>query len=439
MDTVSDREKILVVVLAGGEGKRLLPLTASRTKPAVPIGAKYRLIDIPLSNAANSGLHKCLVLTQGKDKSLNWHIKNTWYSVHHYGAFTEVISPQGVGKTYLGDADAVRQVMEEIKTIKPAIVVIVPGDHLLKMNYFNLAQFLVEKKADAAIAVIQKKTDQARNLGSLMVDRDDCIASFREKDPNTPFLFPGKEGETYFLASMGIYAFKTKSLFKALKLQGELFGKHIIPQMLKTMKVVAYNYNDNNIILDRRWVLYNDMLIDEVEKSSDSDYWRDVGTIGEYFQANMDLSGISPIFNLYGEEWPFFTSRRDVGPAKIIRTQESGKIESAVVGEGSIISNVSGRSLVISPMVRLDRCYLEDVIVFQGSTIQKCHIRNTIIDKQVILVDMAIGFDEEEDRKRGIYIDPETRIRVIAKGYDYTCQCFPDKIPTFPSFDEDDF
>jgi glucose-1-phosphate adenylyltransferase len=438
MATTSARENILVVVLAGGEGKRLLPLTAFRTKPAVPIGAKYRLIDIPLSNATNSGLHKCLILTQGMDKSLNWHIKNTWYSVHHYGAFTEVISPQGVGKTYQGDADAVRQVLEEIKTIRPAIVVVVPGDHLLKMNYFNLVRFLVEKKADAAISVIKKTLDQTKNLGSLMVDQDHCITGFKEKDPNTPFLFTENTGETYFWASMGIYAFKTKSLFKALRMEGELFGKHIIPQMLHSMKVVAYNYNENNIILDRRWVLDNDVMIDDVEKSSDSDYWRDVGTIGEYFQANMDLTGISPTFNLYGEKWPFYTGRRDVGPAKIIRTQESGKIESAVVGEGSIISNVSGRSLVISPLVRLDRCTLENVIIFQGANIQKCRIKNTIIDKNALLVDMTVGFAEEEDRKRGIYIDPETRIRVIAKGYDHTCQCFPAKIAKFPSIGEEE-
>ena len=202
MVTISDQGNILVVVLAGGEGRRLLPLTATRTKPAVTIGAKYRLIDIPLSNAANSGLHKCLVLTQGKDKSLNWHIKNTWYSDYHFGAFTEVISPQGVGKTYMGDADAVRQVMDEIKAIKPAVVVVVPGDHLLKMDYFNFAKFLVDKKADAAISVIKKPLDQSKNLGSLMVDRDDLITGFREKDPNTPFIFTDDKNETYFLASM---------------------------------------------------------------------------------------------------------------------------------------------------------------------------------------------------------------------------------------------
>lgn len=437
MVTISDQGNILVVVLAGGEGRRLLPLTATRTKPAVTIGAKYRLIDIPLSNAANSGLHKCLVLTQGKDKSLNWHIKNTWYSDYHYGAFTEVISPQGVGKTYMGDADAVRQVMDEIKAIKPAVVVVVPGDHLLKMNYFDFAAFLVDKKADAAISVIKKPLDQAKNLGSLMVDRDDGITGFREKDPNTPFIFTDDNNETYFLASMGIYAFKTRSLFKSLRMEGERFGEHIIPRILPSIKTVAYNYNENNIIMDRRWIQYNDMLINEVEKSSDSDYWRDVGTIAEYFQANMDLAGITPRFNLYGEKWPFFTCRREVGPAKIIHTKESEKIESAIVGEGCILSNVKGRSIVVSPLAYIDRSELENVIIFQSANIQKCRIKNTIVDKGAVLMGMTIGFEEEEDRKRGIYIDPETGIRVIPKGYDYTCQWFADKISRFPDSEEE--
>ena len=176
--------------------------------------------------------------------------------------------------------------------------------------------------------------------------------------------------------------------------------------------------------MDRRWLRYNDMLISEVEKSSDSDYWRDVGTIGEYFQANMDLAGITPVFNIYGEKWPFFTRRREVGPAKIIHTRESEKIESAIVGEGSILSNVKGRSIVISPLAYIDGSELENVIVFQGANIQKCRIKNTIVDKGAVLVDMIIGYNEEEDRKRGIYIDPETGIRVIPKGYDYTSQWF---------------
>lgn len=424
-------DRVLVVVLAGGEGSRLMPLTATRTKPAVPIGSKYRLIDIPLSNAANSGLHKCLILTQGKDKSLNRHIKNTWFSSRHYNAFTEVISPQGVGKAYLGDADAVRQVLADIKEVKPTIVLVVPGDHLLKMNYFKFVKFLVDKRADAAISIIKKPMRLAKHLGSLMVDEKDYITDFREKDPDTPLVFTEDSGEKYFMASMGIYAFKTKALFKALKSEGELFGQHVIPEILDSMKVVGYNYNQHNIIIDRRWITVNEMLIEEHEKTSDSSYWRDVGTIKEYFKASMDLTGITPTFSLYGEKWPFFTCRLDLGPSKIIRSQPGEKIESAVIGEGSILSNVSGQSLVVSPRVYLEKSSLENVIVFEGTTIQNCNIRNAIIDKRVNLINMSIGFDEEEDRKHGIFIDPESGIRVVPKGYDYTYQWFADFIPSY--------
>ncbi|MCP4220293.1 MAG: hypothetical protein GY765_37020 [bacterium] len=425
------RDSVLVVVLAGGEGSRLMPLTKTRTKPAVPIGAKYRLIDIPLSNAANSGLHKSLVLTQGMDKSLNRHIKNTWYSDRQHGAFTEVISPQGVGKAYQGDADAVRQVLGDINEVKPKIVLVVPGDHLLKMNYFKFVKFLAESDADAAISIIQKPLDQAGRLGSLQLGDNDNITAFKEKDPNTPFAFTDESNRQVFFASMGIYAFRRKALLKSLKLKGDLFGKDIIPKMLSSMTILGYNYNKRNIIMDRNWIHFNGMVIDDEERSSDSDYWRDVGTIGEYFNAHMDLTGITPIFNLYGEKWPFFTGKNVLGPAKIIRTEDNDKIESALIGEGSFLSNVKARSLVVSPRVYIDRSSLHNVIVFEGSNIQKCNIKNTIIDKRVCLMNMTIGFDEEEDRRRGIYIDPDTGIRVIPKGYDYTYPWFDGKLEEF--------
>ncbi len=424
------RDRVLVVVLAGGEGSRLMPLTSTRTKPAVPIGSRYRLIDIPLSNAANSGLHKILVLTQGMDKSLNRHLKNVWHSERHFGAFIEVISPQGIGKAYKGDADAVRQIYDDIKALKPDIVLVLPGDHLLKMDLYKFVKFVEDKKADAAISIIKKPVHLASQLGSLMVDENDEITDFREKDPTTPFTFKEDDQEDFFFASMGIYAFRTRVLFKALKQEGNLFGKHIIPNMLSDNMIVGYNYNHQNVIMDRKRIHVNDIIIDEIERSTDSDYWRDVGTIGEYFNANMDLAGITPAFNLYGEKWPFFTESKDLGPAKIIRSEPGGIIESSVLGQGSVLSNVKGRSIVISPQVYVDKSDFENVIVFEGSNIQKCRIRNTIIDKWVHMMNMVVGFDEEEDRRRGIYIDPRTGIRVIPKNYDFTHQFFSHKMPT---------
>lgn len=426
------RDSVLMVVLAGGEGRRLFPLTADRTKPAVPIGSKYRLIDIPLSNAANSGIYKSLVLTQGFDNSLNRHIRKTWYSAPHYNAFTELVSPQGLGKTFKGDADAVRQVVNEIKAVDPEIVLVVPGDHLLKMNYFQFVKFLAHGKADAAISLIKRPLDMASQLGSVAIDENDNITGFLEKDPNTPYAFTDENGQQVFFASMGIYAFKTKALFKSLKEEGDLFGKDIIPKMLSKMKIIGYNYNKKNIIMDRSWIQYGNLVLDEDAVSSDSEYWRDVGTIGEYFQANMDLTGVTPIFNLYGTKWPFFSGTQDLGPAKIIRTEGGNNFESAIVGEGSILSNVGGRSLVISQRVYIDRSYLENVIIMEGCNVQRCNIRNTIIDKWVNLVDMQIGYNEDEDRRRGIYIDATSGIRVIPKDYDYTYQYFPEKIPSYP-------
>ena len=414
------KDDILVVVLAGGEGRRLMPLTATRTKPAVPIGGKFRLIDIPLSNAANSGLHRVLVLTQGKDKSLNRHLKDTWYSDRHRGGFVDIITPQGVGESYLGDADAVRQICKDIRALRPRYVLVVPGDHLLKMDYFRFVMHMLDMGAHAAISVLPRPMEHAGQLGSLEVDGEGCIRQIREKDPQTPLAFTREDGQTLFWASMGIYAFQTQVLLELLKQEGVLFGRDLLPALLGQYRVAAYPYEEQNVVYDEGWVHVNGFQVPEMDVSSDSSYWRDVGTIGEYFQANMDLTGISPIFNLYGRRWPFLTFREDLGPAKIIRTVGGGgMIESAVVGESSFLSNVGGREIVISPQVYVDRSDLNRVIVFGRSTRQRCRIFNTIVEKDVQLMDMEVGFSEEMDRANGIFVDPDSGIRVVPKGYDH--------------------
>lgn len=408
--------EVLVIVLAGGEGSRLWPLTEYRSKPAVPIGGKYRLIDIPLSNAFNSRFRKILVLTQGKDKSLNRHIKNTWLSDFKSGSMIDVISPQGMGTVYAGDADAVRQITGDIRQYVPDIVLVVPGDHLLRMNYYNFVRHLTYSDADAAIAVFPKPLDQARFLGSLAMDENNRIIEFREKDPHTPLR--ARDNESFY-ASMGIYAFRTPALFRALALDGVLFGRHLIPQLLGSMKILGYDYLECNRIPEVIKLEHNSLLVDSrVEAGPDSNYWRDVGTISEYFEANMDLVSISPRFNLYGQEWPFYTYVYQHGPAKLIRPEHTGVLDSALCGEGSFISDVVGRDLVVSPDVFIDKCRLEEVIIFHNSRVQRCSLRRTIVDKSVRLANMEIGYDEKADRDRGIFVDPESGIRVVRKFYD---------------------
>ncbi len=418
------KDNVLVVVLAGGEGSRLLPLTETRTKPAVPIGAKFRLIDIPLSNAANSGLTQALILTQGKDKSLNRHIKDTWYSDRHRRGFIDVISPQGVGKAYEGDADAVRQIQNDIRNVSSKYVLVVPGDHLLKMDYMRFVIYMLDHNADAAISIITRPVEQAGQLGSLHLDDNGWIKEIREKDPETALAFNNNLGETFFYASMGIYAFKTEVLLSLLKEEGALFGHNLLPKLLDKCKVIGYPYEQENIIYDEGIFHINDIAVSEVDISSDSSYWRDVGTIGEYFNANMDLTGITPVFNLYGVRWPFFTYRDDFGPAKIIRSEGYSCVDAAIIGESSFLSNVQGKRLVISSQVYIDRSELNNVIVFNRSTIQRCRIQNTIIDKTVHLSNMEIGYDEEEDRRHGIFIDPSSKVRVVPKGYDFATSWF---------------
>ena len=418
------KDNVLVVVLAGGEGSRLMPLTETRTKPAVPIGAKFRLIDIPLSNAANSGLTQALILTQGKDKSLNRHIKDTWYSDRHRRGFIDIISPQGVGKTYQGDADAVRQIRNDIRNVNSKYVLIVPGDHLLKMDYMKFVIYMLDHNADAAISIATRPFDQAGQLGSLSLDEKGRIIELREKDPHTDLAFMNEKGEKVFYASMGIYAFKSAVLLDLLEEKGALFGHDLIPKLVGVRDVIGYPYELENIIYDEGIFHINDMAVSEVDISSDSGYWRDVGTISEYFQANMDLTGITPVFNLYGVRWPFFTYRDDFGPAKIIRSEGNSCIDAAIVGESSFLSNVHGKRLVISSQVYIDRSELNNVIVFNKSTIQRCRIQNTIIDKNVHLANMEIGYDEEYDLRRGIYIDPMSKVRVVPKNYDFAVSWF---------------
>jgi len=419
------KNDVLLIVLAGGEGSRLHPLTDYRAKPAVPIGGKFRLIDIPLSNAANCGLRKSLILTQGKDASLIKHLKDVWYSDSRFGIFVDIISPQISGTTYKGDADAVRQVVDRIKEMKPDFVLIVPGDHLLKMDYSNFVDFLYSSNAGAAIAIKPEPVKLAKHLGSVNINGRKEITGFREKDPDTPHRFKDKDDKEYFYASMGIYVFRSEILIKALLRSGDLFGKEIIPKLLKSnTKILGYDYKLFNIIIDNIRLSYKSHIIESSGKSSDSDYWKDVGTINEYFKANMDLVSITPKFNLYGEKWPFYTENFNLGPGKIVKPHGAGCINNVLLSEGSFISDTEASSLVVSPKVIIEKSRLNEVIVFNNSTIHESDIKKTIIDKNVIIKNMQIGYDAEEDIKNGIYVDEISKIRIVPKNYDHTSRFF---------------
>ncbi len=401
----------LVVVLAGGEGQRLKPLTEKRLKPAVPIGGKFRLIDIPLSNAYHSRFRKILILSQGKDRSLHRHIKDTWSTDEKSDSFVNYLSPQTLGTSYAGDADAVRQALEDIQYYDPDYVLVVPGDHLLRMQYYDFLKYLADNKGDVLISVIPQSMEKAADFGSIQIGENSRIISFREKDINTPWRI---EGTDTFYASMGIYAFKKDILIEALKHPGDLFGKNLLPELLQDYKVLAYDYCRHNHIPEIVLAEQEGQLKEVRENSSrDSCYWRDVGTIGEYFRANMDLVSTFPKFNLYNREWPFFSMNNHQGPAKVINPNGKGLVESAIICEGSFLSDVRGKDLVISPSVYISNSDLDQVICFNRCIIKDCRIKRTIIDKNVNIQGLEIGFDEEADRARGIYIDPDSGVRVI--------------------------
>ncbi len=405
----------LVVILAGGEGQRLKPLTEKRLKPAVPIGGKFRLIDIPLSNAYHSRFRKILILAQGRDRSLHRHIKDTWPADEKSDSFVNYLSPQILGTSYAGDADAVRQAIDDIQYFSPDYILVVPGDHLLRMQYYDFLKFLTDRKGDVVISVIPQPIEKAADFGSIQVGPDSRIISFREKDKDTPWKI---EGTDNFYASMGIYAFKRDVLIKALRHQGDLFGRNLIPELLQDNIVLAYDYCKYNHIPENVLLEKDGSLEEVIEDSSrDGCYWRDVGTIGEYFRANMDLVSTSPTFNLYNREWPFYSMNSHQGPAKVINPNRKGKVESAIVCEGSFLSDVTGKDLVISPSVYISNSDLDQVVCFNHSIIKDCRIKRTIIDKNVNIQGLEIGFDEEADRSHGIFIDPASGVRVIKKRF----------------------
>lgn len=398
---------ILAMILAGGKGERLHPLTLHRAKPAVPFGGIYRIVDFTLSNCINSGVRKIAVLTQYKSMSLDKHLRLGWNFFS--GELNEYIIPvppqQRVGeKWYQGTADAIYQNIYMIEKDAPDHLLILAGDHIYKMDYSEMFRFHRERQADATVAAIEVPRKGASSFGIVEVDRDYRVIGFEEK-PEDPKPIPGRPDLAF--ASMGIYLFNTKKIvehlqFDALRDTAHDFGKNIIPEMLRTSRVFAYNFIDEN--------------------KKEAKYWRDVGTIDAYWEANMDLVSVDPLLNLYDRAWPIRTYQAQNPPAKFVFAQEKkggrlGIALDSIVAHGSIVSGGRVQNSVLSPNVRINSYsdVRESILMENVDIGRHCRIRKAIIDKDVkIPPGTEIGYDIKEDRRR-FHVSPGGVV-VIGKG-----------------------
>jgi len=402
-------QKVLAVVLAGGEGSRLYPLTHHRAKPAVPFGGKYRIIDFTMSNAINSGLRKIMVLTQYKSHSLERHIRQAWgFLSHTLGEYCTAIPPQQrINKNwYLGTGDAIYQNMYQITTANPTYVLILSGDHIYKMDYRYMLNFHLQTGAEATIGVIEVDKSQASAFGVVEIDSQSGITGFIEK-PKSPEILERLPQKV--MVSMGIYVFHIRTLMEFLEHDATNvhsnhdFGKDIIPRMVEEKRrVFAYQFREPG--------------------SEVTPYWRDVGTLDAYYEANMDLVSVVPSLNLYDGEWPFRTYSEQVPPAKFVFAQSDdnrvGMALNSIVCDGCIISGGQVYNSVLSTNVRVNSyTEIRDSVIMSGVRVGRhCRIRRAVIDKNVwIPANTVIGYDSEQDRKR--FIVSDSGISVIPKGH----------------------
>lgn len=403
---------VLAFIMAGGRGERLMPLTHDRAKPAVPFGGIYRLIDLTLSNCINSGLYKIIVLTQYKSQSLTDHLEAGWnIFTQKLGHFLKIVPPQQriSGDWYRGTADSIRQNLYLIDQFKPKHVMILSGDHIYKMDYSRFFAYHLEKKADLTICLTELRRDLAHEVGVTGVDEDYRIHVFQEKPKSNPATIPGNSDR--ILASMGIYLFKTDILVDALQNnKGDDFGKHIIPFLIPTSRIYAYSFPRENAIED---FVYNktedgERTLRLESKTRDSSYWRDVGTLDAYWNANMDLTGIDPSFNLYGRNWPLQTYQLPAPPAKFIFSNERpenfrvGKALDSIVAPGSIISGIVRNSVISYYVVISSWATVEESVIMDDVIVGRyCKIKKAIIDKHnVIPAHTEIGYNPKKDAKR---------------------------------------
>lgn len=401
-------KNVLTLILAGGKGTRLEPLTRDRAKPAVPFGGLYRIVDFPLSNCLNSNLRRILVLTQYKARSLDRHIATGWgYLSRELDEYIDVLPPQQrLDETwYQGTADAIYQNIYTIEKARPEYVLILAGDHIYKMDYGDMIRAHIEKGADLTVGCLPMPAKESIHFGVMQVDGSDRILGFQEK-PKEPMTIPGEPDR--IMASMGIYVFTARLMYELLLWDSTKtdsshdFGKNIIPAMIEKCKVFGYRFRDKN--------------------QKPNAYWRDVGTLDAYFQANMDLIQVVPELNLYDQVWPIRTTQPQLPPPKFVFREEStgrrGEAHDSIVCAGCIVSGGQVVRSILSPNVRINSfARVEDSILFSGVDVGRgSRIRRAIIDKDVkIPRDTVIGYDVEHDRRRGFTIT-EQGVVVIAKG-----------------------
>ena len=393
----------LVVLLAGGQGERLMPLTRDRAKPAVPFGGVYRIIDLTLSNCINSGLRRIFVLTQYKALSLNRHIREGWTIVaHELGEFIYVLSPmKRVGDTwYQGTADAVFQNLYSIGSEPCKYVLVLYGDHVYKMNYELMLKQHIDAGAEVTIGTIEVDLSEAHRFGVCEVDSTARIVGWVEK-PSAPK--PSRKNPAKSDSSMGIYVFNRDLLIEALMADSEDpssrhdFGYDVVPRLIEKRRVFSYNFVDEN--------------------KKEAMYWRDIGNIEAYYEANMDLVQVSPVFNLYDHHWPIRTYQRQYPPAKFVFAQEGHRMGVAIdsmVSMGSIISGGRVTRSVISPDVRVNSyTEVESSILYSHVDVGRySRIRRAIIDRHIHIPEHTeIGYNLEEDRKK--YFVSESGIVVV--------------------------
>jgi glucose-1-phosphate adenylyltransferase len=404
--------KVMAIVLAGGEGKRLMPLTADRAKPAVPFGGIYRLVDFALSNLVNARYLRIVVLTQYKSHSLDRHIAQGWRMSNLFGNYiAPVPAQQRVGKHwFLGSADAIFQSLNLIQDEKPDVVVVVGADHVYRMDFQQMVDQHLESGAGCTVAAIRQPIAEADQFGVIKTYDEDPsrIEAFLEKPTNPTGL---ADSPNEILASMGNYVFDAKALVEAVTQDSENDGsKHdmggdIVPYFVNRGEAAVYDFKDNDV---------------PGSTTRDKDYWRDVGTMDAYFESQMDLISVHPVFNLYNYDWPLYTHQGPWPPAKFVHGWQGriGHAVNSIVSPGTVVSGSFVENSVLSPnvMIRSWSTVSDSVLMDNVDVGRHAVVRRAILDKNVVVPEGArIGMDAEEDRARGFHVT-DSGITVVGKG-----------------------